>query len=179
MGEKIIRPDRRYGERRQGRLAALGDAVEKRDWSDRRVYCWNLEPECNEARRRGCAAHFVQRNCWDLWATEYFPPGRKPCCHPDLDCSDCPVAQAKFGSTVSVYVPVPSSIQQSAADGPHEKSTGFCPSLFRVKGASAGTDDDSKPAFRCRRRSGIALHHSYVSEVCGSREYRECIFYEE
>ncbi|MCL4370949.1 MAG: hypothetical protein M1380_08605 [Chloroflexi bacterium] len=180
MAEKIVRPERRRLERRQDRLAALGDAVEEGSRDERRIHCWDIEVECSEGRRKKCAAHFVKRNCWDLWAAEYFPPGRKPCCHGDLDCSQCPVAAAKFGGPVSVYVEVPTKERGARTRPPAvERPSTYCPFLYSLKdGAGLRSDGDGKPMFRCQRRRGIQLHGTYVSEVCGSPEHRECTFYD-
>ncbi len=180
MPEKIIRPERRRLEHRQDRLAALGDVVEEEGWDERRVHCWDLEATCTEGRRKRCAAHFVRRNCWDLWAAEYFPPGRKPCCHGDLDCAQCPVAAAKFGGSVSVYVEVPSKeAARRTVTLVAERTATYCRYLYSLKeGAGQRNDGDGKPMFRCQRRPGIQLHGTYVSEVCGSPEHRECTFYD-
>ncbi len=178
MAEKIVKPERRRLDRRQDRLAALGDAVEEGGWGDRRVHCWDLEVECTEERRKRCAAHFVKRNCWDLWAVEYFPPGRKPCCHGDVDCTECPIASAKFGGTLAVHVPIPArgGGGQGAAT-PADRSPTYCAYLYSLKESSgARGDDTSRTVFRCQRRPGIQLHSTYVSEVCGSPEHRECTF---
>ena len=74
LRKRIVKPERRQMERRPTRLAALGDAVSGPPGSERRVQCWDLEPECTDEWRRRCPAYFVKRNCWDLWAAEYFPP---------------------------------------------------------------------------------------------------------
>lgn len=177
MDEKIIRPERRHLERRQGRLASLRHAVEESSWSERRIHCWDLESDCTEIRRKRCAAYFVRRNCWDLWAAEYFPPGRKPCCHRDLDCSACPVAAAKFSGPVSVYVPVPTKGDSSQPAAATNHTLTYCPSLYSIKEPSATKGDpEVRTVFRCQRRPGIQLHSTYVSEVCGSPDHRECTF---
>ncbi len=177
MVDKIIKPERRRWERRQDRLAALGDVVEEGGWGERRVHCWDLETECTEERRKRCAAHFVRRNCWDLWAAEYFPPGRKPCCHGDLDCSQCPVAAAKFEGQLAVHVAVPPKDRSTRSAGA-ERPPAYCPYLYSLKDAPGVREGDGKPEFRCQRRRGIQLHGTYVSEVCGSPEHRECTFYD-
>jgi hypothetical protein len=178
MGEKIIKPERRQLERRQGRLAALGDAVSESTWVERRVHCWDLETACTEDRRKRCAAHFVRRNCWDLWAAEFFPAGRRPCCHPDLDCSDCPVALDKFGGPISVYVAVPA--RDGRASGSETSVAIHCGHLYSLKEPATvrGGETEQKLIFRCQRRPGIQLHGSYVSEVCGTAEHRECTFHD-
>lgn len=177
MSDKIIRPERRRVEPRPGRLAALGQAVDEEIWSERRTHCWDLSPDCSEAQRKRCSAYFVRRNCWDLWAAEYFPPGRKPCCHPDQDCSECPVAAEKFRGPISIYVEVPRrAVERRAPDG--ARPAAYCPHLFRVKEAAGPRGDgEMRHVFKCHRRSGIALHSTYVSEVCGSLDHRECSFY--
>ncbi len=178
MDEKIVRPDRRRPEHRQDRLAALSDAVDGDSWGERRTHCWDLDVNCTEERRKRCAAHFVRRNCWDLWAAEYFPPGRKPCCHSDLDCSQCSVAAAKFGGPVSVYLAVPAHRSSSNSPAASERPAVYCRYLYSVKDASAvRSDGEGKPTFRCQRRRGIQLDSSYVSEVCGTSDHRECTFY--
>ncbi|MHB0871659.1 MAG: hypothetical protein ACYC66_11060 [Chloroflexota bacterium] len=178
--EKIVKPERRRLERRQVRLAALGDVVEEASRDDRRVHCWDLESGCTEGRRKRCAAHFVQRNCWDLWAAEYFPPGRKPCCHGDLDCARCPIATAKFGGPVSIYLAVPSKDGSARLAQPaSERPAAYCPCLYSIKeGSGSRGDGDGKLVFRCQRRRGVQLHSTYVSEVCGTPEHRECTFYD-
>lgn len=177
MVDKIVRPERR---RPGGRQARTPPSAGMADWEERRTHCWDLEPECNEDRRRRCAAHFVRRNCWDLWAAEYFPPGRKPCCHPDLDCTRCPIATTKFGETVSIYVEMPPRRESAGAERQAGGLVGaaICPSLYRARDGAVGPgDDDARSAFRCRRRPGIQLHATYVSEVCNRPEYKECLFF--
>jgi hypothetical protein len=178
MVEKIVRPERRQTARRQDRLAALGEVVGDGGRGERRTHCWDLEPECTEERRKRCSAYFVKRNCWDLWAAEYFPPGRKPCCHPDLDCSQCPVAGAKFAGPISIYVEVPAREVRHREAPTASRSATYCRYLFRAAdGPSQQGDNDGKPVFRCRRRPGIQLHATYVSEVCGCPEHRDCTFF--
>ncbi len=179
MPDKIVRPEHRRTDGRQGRLSSLGDAVSDGGLAERRVHCWDLDSSCTEERRRRCSAHFVKRNCWDLWAAEYFPPGRKPCCHPDLDCAQCPVALAKFGAVVSVYVEVPATVAGSRGT-PVESNRlpTYCPFLYSSKeGAGPYGEGEGRTAFHCQRRRGVQLHSSYVSEVCGSPSHRECTFY--
>lgn len=179
MPEKVIRPDRRQFERRLDRLASLGGDAGDAGRADRRVHCWDLEPECTEERRKQCAAYFVRRNCWDLWAAEYFPPGRKPCCHPDLDCSECPVAQAKFRGPVSVYLAVPSRREKDPSVAMSSRPATHCPFLYSEReAAGARGEDETKVVFKCQRRRAVQLHGSYVSEVCSTPEYRECTFFE-
>lgn len=175
LRKKIVRPERRQIERRSNRLSALGEAVAESPWSDRRVQCWNLEAGCTEERRKRCSAYFVRRNCWDLWAAEYFPPGRKPCCHPELECDGCAVAEAKFEGDISIYVETP----RKSSTG-REATPAYCGHLFNLRDPQwkSRPEIDSKSEFKCRRRPGIVLHESYVSEVCSCREHRECVFYE-
>lgn len=178
MRDKVIRPERRRPDRRQQRLAALAEVVDESAWLERRVHCWNLEPECTEERRKRCAAHFVRRNCWDLWAAEFFPPGRKPCCHPDQDCSDCPLATAKFDGPLSVYVDVPSGATDLVDAVSPGRSPACCAHLYSVRDPqSERGEGNGKLTFKCQRRHGIVLHSSYVSEVCSCAEHRECTFF--
>ena len=180
MRERVIKPDRRSAERRSTRLSTLADAVEEINWRERRVYCWHLESTCTEERRRRCSAHFVEQNCWDLWALEYFPPGRKPCCHPDTDCAECSVSQAKFGDSLSVYVAVPSRTSAASSREPNVAPPTCCSFLYSRKDAQAvGMDDESRQIFKCQHRSGIVLHSSYVTDVCSTPDHEECAFYEE
>ncbi len=178
MADKVVKPDRRRVQRRLDRLASTGASVEDSSVDERRTHCWDLDPECDESRRKQCAAYFVRRNCWDLWAAEYFPPGRKPCCHSNLDCSECPVAGAKFQGPVSVYLSVSSSHQTSAAITlSASRSAIHCPYLYTVREAVSGHDEESRQLFRCQRRRAVQLHSTYVSEVCGSPEHRDCPFF--
>ncbi len=172
MRKRIIRPERRRIDKRP-RRSALGDAVQEGAWSDQRVHCWDLEPECTDERRKLCAAYFIRRNCWDIWAAEFFPAGRKPCCHSDLDCGDCPVAAGKFTDEISVYVEPPRR-------GPASRTTvAHCANLYTARdGYSGKSESDDRVEFRCRRRPGIMLHETYVMEVCSCLEHRECIFCE-
>lgn len=180
MRERIVKPERRRYERRQTRLSALNEAVSApspldRRYSDRRIQCWNLDTGCTEERRRRCSAYFVKRNCWDLWAAEYFPPGRKPCCHPDLDCSECALTASKFGISIAIYVDTPQRAQYAyAASAAAEREQSFCPHLY---GDSVTRPDTStRLDFKCRHRPGVFLHETYVSEVCSCAEYRACVF---
>lgn len=179
MPEKVIRPDRRRFERRLDRLASLGEAVDHASRDERRIHCWDLEAECTEERRKKCAAYFVRRNCWDLWAAEYFPPGRKPCCHSDPDCSECPVAQAKFRGPVSVYLAIPSRQEGDPSVAVASRPATHCPFLYTVREAVAGRgEDETRAVFKCQRRRAVQLHGSYVSEVCSTPGHRECTFFE-
>lgn len=179
MREKVVKPERRQFERRPSRLAALGDALAESPWSDRRVQCWNLEPNCSEERRKKCPAYFVRRNCWDLWAAEYFPPGRRPCCHPETDCSVCAVAAAKFKGPISIYVATPSK-HNPEQQRVSEPSASYCQHLYNPRDTSAALrpGPDLKDGFKCHRRPGVLLHESYVSEVCSCADHLECVFYE-
>ncbi len=179
MREKIVRPERRRQERRPNRLSALGEAVAESPWSDRRTQCWNLEPDCSEERRKGCPAYFVRRNCWDLWAAEYFPPGRRPCCHPDVDCSECSITDIKFKGPISIYVSTPAQRDPSPKDSP-EPAASYCRHLYNPRDNSAvqRLETDPRGDFKCRRRPGILLHETYVSEVCSCLEHLDCVFYE-
>jgi hypothetical protein len=178
LREKIVRPDRRHPSRRQPRPLAPAAPVDGINWRDRRVYCWNLEPNCTEERRRRCSAYFVDHNCWDLWATEYFPPGRRPCCHPsEEDCGDCSLTVAKFEGPISLYVAVPSrrNVGITASAG---EPVVRCGHFYTQKSPQTeGTDVEARQPFKCQRRPGVVLHASYVSEVCNTREHQECVFY--
>jgi hypothetical protein len=179
MPDKIIRPERRRIERRPGRLANPNEAVAEQGWEERRTHCWDLESTCSEERRKRCSAHFVRRNCWDLWAAEYFPQGRKPCCHPDLDCSNCAVASTKFGESVAVYVALPIRSGPQAVSAVRDRAAKYCDYLHSPKeNGQAKGEGEVRPSFRCQRRPGIQLHSSYVSEVCSLPEHRDCPFYE-
>jgi hypothetical protein len=177
--EKIVRPDRRHPNRRQPRPPTPVAPPEGINWRDRRVYCWNLEPTCTEERRRRCSAYFIDHNCWDLWATEYFPPGRRPCCHPDeSDCSDCPVAAAKFNDHISVYVSVPPRRANSGTGASNVEVGVHCNHFYVQKNPNTeNVDPDARQSFRCQRRRGVILHNSYVAEVCNTHEYQECVFF--
>jgi len=178
MLKKIIKPERRQMERRPTRLAALGDAVAGGPWSDRRVQCWDLEHDCTPEWRRRCPAFFVKRNCWDLWAAEFFPPGRRPCCHPDRSCEECAVAASKFGNEISIYVDLPEKSGSASKSKASVKA--YCQYLYNSRDGlnSTRVDPDTKGEFKCRRRSGVLLHESYVTEVCSCLEHRDCVFYE-
>jgi hypothetical protein len=181
MREKVIRPERRLpAERRASRLSALGDAVTENPWSDRRVQCWTLDPACSDERRKRCPAYFVRRNCWDLWAAEYFPPGRRPCCHPDVDCSDCPTTAAKFRGPIAIYVATPAKASSGESLDPSASGRSYCCHLYNSKDGrpSQRQDAEFKSDFKCRRRPGILLHESYVSEVCSCLEHLACVFYD-
>ena len=180
MPMKVVRPDRRRAERRVDRLPSLDGAPEVAGREERRVHCWDLEAKCTEERRRRCGAFFVRRNCWDLWAAEYFPPGRKPCCHQDLDCSECPIAKAKFQGQISIYVSVPARRADDGSVATAKLRTGtVCPYLYSFREEAAGRgDEEVKLAFKCQRRRAVQLHSSYVSDVCATAEYRDCTFFE-
>jgi hypothetical protein len=180
MRERIVRPERRHMERRSSRLSVLGDAVSESSWSDRRLQCWNLDPECDEIRRKKCSAYFLRRNCWDLWAAEYFPAGRRPCCHPDVECSECSLASAKFSGPISIYVATPSSLDRTARQNSPASFVSYCCHLYNSRDASAAQrpDVEVRADFKCHRRPGILLHESYVSEVCSCLDHRDCVFYD-
>ncbi len=178
MADKVVKPDRRGAERRLGRLASARASFENSPVDERRTHCWDLDPECSESRRKQCAAYFVRRNCWDLWAAEFFPPGRKPCCHSSLDCSECAVAGTKFEGPVSIYLSIPARQQPSAAISlSASRSAIHCPHLYTAQEAVPGRDEEPRQLFKCQRRRAVQLHSSYVSEVCGSPEHRDCAFF--
>ncbi len=179
MRKKVVRPERRQLERRPSRLSALGEAVSASPWAERRVQCWHLDPDCTEESRRRCPAYFVRRNCWDLWAAEFFPPGRRPCCRPhEEECSDCRVATAKFSGDIAIYVDTPT--KSNSSSGRATTATAYCQYLYnpRETPTIARGESDARGEFKCRRRPGILLHETYVSEVCSCLEHHDCVFYE-
>ena len=56
----------------------------------------------------------------------------------------------------------------------------YCQFLYNSRDSQGSTrvDPESRGEFKCRRRSGILLHESYVSDVCSCLEHRDCVFYE-
>jgi hypothetical protein len=152
-------------------------------------HCWeiigspdnNLHGNCDE-----CYAHFVQRDCWTLWALR--DAGHKPCCQKLDDCTKCPVLlhqiAPKPNEMVEMQAQMPAKQIQpmgrvkqvcrylEVIDLPvSRESTQYLSAVSRAVQARSST-------FRCRLR-GVHLDVGYVGDMCVSRHVQDCVFLEE
>ena len=153
-------------------------------------HCWEIiQADDNELHGhcQECYAHFVQRDCWTLWALR--EAGQKPCCQKREDCATCPVLLNQMGprptETVRVRAmtpikpppPRPGSAKQicqylQAADVTVDLTSPH------YAGAVARAAQTRSSSFRCRLR-GVHLDIGYVNDMCVSRHVQECVFLEE
>jgi len=173
-----VKIDRRLGERR---VAGEEERVIiERRRRDRRSYCWDLQ-NCKLSVRKKCRAYLSGRSCWELWGTK-AKAAQKECCLRVENCRDCSLARKKFGHTLRFYVPRPAVVPTTR---PVARQFG-CPSLY-ISDPQANTEVPARPLrellrqerdiFRCRHRPGVHLDSSYVSDVCFSRIYDQCVFF--
>ncbi len=156
-------------------------------------HCWeiiqspdnDLHGDCEE-----CYAHFVQKDCWTLWALR--KAGHKPCCQKKDDCATCPVLLTQVGpkedETVRIHArpalkePTPTMMRTGSAKqvcGYLEAGDVSVPlESERYISAVSRAIQTRSSAFRCRLR-GVHLDVGYVTDMCVSRHVQDCVFLEE
>jgi hypothetical protein len=150
--------------------------------------CWEVE-NCDLAIRYRCPAFILRRPCWELWAVEGLGPARA-CCHNDTDCEPgrCAIAEKRFaGSAEPLAVHVGRRGAPLGFSRPRRHS---CPNFY-VTHASGGRIPVDAPHLlrslskqegnvsRCRVRGGVHLDNGYVTDLCLTGQYRDCVFYED
>ncbi len=152
-------------------------------------HCWeiiaspdnNLHGTCEE-----CYAHFVQRDCWTLWALR--DAGHKPCCQKLDDCTKCPVLLHQIAPRPNEMVQMQAQVPAKQVQPPgrakqvcrylevidllvSRESTQYLSAVSRAVQARSST-------FRCRLR-GVHLDVGYVGDMCVSRHVQDCVFLDE
>ena len=181
----VIRPERRSGVDRRGATQEIGS---DRRASDRRSMCWEVE-NCDLTIRYRCPAFILRRPCWELWAVEGLGPARA-CCHNDTDCAPgrCAIAEKRFaGSPEPLAVHVGRRGQPLGYTKARRHS---CPHFFVTQGGGSRVPVESTPVLktlirqegtvsRCDLRGGVHLDGGYVSDLCLTGQYHDCVFFEE
>jgi len=186
----VIRPERRTApERRQAETPAPGD---RREGDDRRTMCWEVE-NCDLAIRYRCPAFILRRPCWELWAVEGLGPARA-CCHNDTDCEPgrCAIAEKRFAATATATAePLAVHVGRRGAPlGFSRPRRHSCPNFFVTHGSGDRIPVDAPHLLRslakqegtvsrCRVRGGVHLDSGYVTDLCLTGQYRDCVFYED
>lgn len=154
-------------------------------------HCWeiiqspdnDLHGHCEE-----CYAHFVQRDCWTLWALR--DAGHKPCCQKQDDCARCPVLLQQVEPKPQETVHVRAQMPVKPPPLPSNTRTKQVCRYLDVVDVPVSPDSDKylsavsravqarNSTFRCRLR-GVHLDVGYVGDMCVSRHVQECVFLEE
>ena len=153
-------------------------------------HCWeiiqspanDLQGHCEE-----CYAHFVQRDCWTLWALR--DAGHKPCCQKLDDCAKCPVLLQQVAPTPqeTVQMRPQTPVRPPLLQGGRTKQV--CryldvidvpvpPESEHYLSAVSRAVQARNSTFRCRLR-GVHLDVGYVGDMCVSRHVQDCVFLEE
>jgi len=158
--------------------------------SDVTRHCWeviqsrdnNLHGDCEE-----CYAHFVQQDCWTLWALR--EAGHKPCCQKREDCATCPVLLTQIAPQTNETVQVRARAPMKAPVMRTGSAKQVCryldagdipvsPDSERYISAVSRAIQTRSASFRCRLR-GVHLDVGFVTDICVSRHVQECVFLEE
>ena len=154
-------------------------------------HCWEviqapdneLHGKCEE-----CYAHFVQQDCWTLWALR--PAGHKPCCQKRDDCATCPVLLTQVAprkdETVQVRARPPARPPALVRPGSAKQVCHYLdaedipvpPGSERYISAVSRAVQTRSSSFRCRLR-GVHLDVGYVTDMCVSRHVQDCVFLDE
>ena len=181
----IIKTERRTGpERRQ-----VGNAFSpERRAGDRRTMCWEVE-NCDLSIRYRCPAFILRRPCWELWAVEGIGPARA-CCHNGKDCEPgrCAIAEKRFAEAAEpLTVHVGRRGMPLGYSRPRRHS---CPHFYLTHG-SRGRVPVQAPQLlrtlmkqegvvsRCELRGGVHLDSGYVTDLCLTGTFPDCVFYED
>jgi len=158
--------------------------------SDVTHHCWeviqsrdnDLHGDCEE-----CYAHFVQQDCWTLWALR--KAGHKPCCQKREDCATCPVLLAQIAPQTNETVQVRARAPMKAPVMRTGSAKQVCryldagdipvsPDSERYISAVSRAIQTRSASFRCRLR-GVYLDAGFMTDICVSRHVQECVFLEE
>jgi len=181
----IIKTERRTGTDR--REAENPFAADRRQ-GDRRTMCWEVE-NCDLSIRYRCPAFILRRPCWELWAVEGIGPARA-CCYNDKDCEPgrCVIAEKRFAATaepLTVHVG-----RRGVPLGYGRPRRHSCPHFYLTHG-SRGRVPVQAPQLlrtlmkqegvvsRCELRGGVHLDNGYVSDLCLTGQFGDCVFYED
>ncbi|MDQ3880846.1 MAG: hypothetical protein M3295_07230 [Chloroflexota bacterium] len=181
----IIRPDRREQERRRpGEGPPAG--VERRQ-SDRRTMCWEVE-QCDLTIRYRCPAFILRRPCWELWAVEGVGPARA-CCYNDKECEPgrCVIAEKHLADRQPLPVHVG---RRGVPLGYGRPRRHHCPHFYLTSGGRGAIPIQAPQLMRqvmkqegtvarCELRGGVHLDSGYVSDLCLSSQFNQCVFYED
>jgi len=181
----IIKTERRAGADRRG---AADPFAPERPGSDRRTMCWEVE-NCSLTIRYRCPAFILRRPCWELWAVDGVGPARA-CCHNETDCEPgrCVIAEKRFvGAAEPLTVHIGRRGSPIGFTRPRRHS---CPHFFVTAGARGRVSPDSPGLLRsvmkqegtvnrCQLRGGVHLDTGYVSDLCLTGQFHDCVFYED
>ncbi len=181
----IIKTERRTGpERRQA-----GNAFsQERRAGDRRTMCWEVE-NCDLSIRYRCPAFILRRPCWELWAVEGIGPARA-CCHNGRDCEPgrCAIAEKRFaGAAEPLTVHVGRRGMPLGYSRPRRHS---CPHFYLTQGSKGRVPVQAPQLLRtlmkqegvvsrCELRGGVHLDSGYVTDLCLTGTFPDCVFYED
>jgi hypothetical protein len=180
----IIKSERRQGGDR--RHAADPFAPDRRE-TDRRTMCWEVE-NCDLTIRYRCPAFILRRPCWELWAVEGVGPQRA-CCYEGKGCEPgrCVIAEKRFaGEPLTVHVG-----RRGMPLGYTKPRRHSCPHFYLTQGSSQARIPIQAPQLmktlmkqegvvaRCELRAGVHLDSGYVSDLCLTGQFNDCVFYED
>jgi len=150
--------------------------------------CWEVE-NCDLTIRYRCPAFILRRPCWELWAVGGLGPARA-CCHNDTDCAPgrCAIAEKRFASTAE---PLAIHVGRRGQPLGYTKARRHsCPRFFVTQEGGGRVPSEALPVLRtlirqegnvarCDLRGGVHLDPGYVSDLCLTGQYHDCVFYEE
>ena len=182
----IIKTERRRGmDRRQG---ADPFAIDRRE-ADRRTMCWEVE-NCDLTIRYRCPAFILRRPCWELWAVEGVGPERA-CCYNDKECEPgrCVIAEKRFAGIEKPPLEVHVG-RRGVPLGYGRPRRHTCPHFY-LTNANKGRVPIQAPQMlrtlmkqdgivsRCELRGGVHLDNGYVTDLCLTGQFNDCVFYED